>query len=314
MNIRQFLSVVEIKTKIVSVSTFSIALLYVLLAGWQPSLLTVILLFAAVLMVDMGTTAFNSFFDYVKGVDQQSLNREREKVLVHEKVAPGLALIVALSLFAAAAVLGLYFAILRGWPVLLLGAASLAVGLLYSGGPRPISHSPLGELFAGGFLGSVLFLVIAFILAPADIGNAGSSWAVFPWGSWLLYSLPSLLLIASILTVNNTCDLEADRQAGRQTLSILIGRRASEYLIFLLVTVSFVSLLLLAVSGAGGLHPLGAAIPALILPLALHRLGAMCRGGMVQSRKGPSMVGISGIFIWFTLAALCAQGLSLLIR
>jgi 1,4-dihydroxy-2-naphthoate octaprenyltransferase len=304
MTFRQFLAVVEIRTKIVSVSTFSISLAYVFLAGHRPSVAAVLLLFAAVLMVDMGTTAFNSFFDFVKGVDHHSLNREREKVLVHERVAPGAALLTAVGLFTAAALIGVYFAVVRGWPVLILGSASLITGMLYSGGRRPISHTPLGELFAGGFLGSILFMVIQYVLSPT-----GSE----AWGTWLLLSLPSALLIGSILTVNNTCDLEADRTAGRRTLSIIIGREASEYLILALIVGAFAAAAALALSGVGGLHPLGAALPALFALPALATFGTIRRRGMVQERKGPSMGGISRIFALMSFGIISAQLLSLIL-
>ncbi len=303
MTFAQFLSIVEIRTKIVSVSTFLISLLYVYLQGGQPDI-AAILLFASVLMVDMGTTAFNSFFDFVKGVDHQSLNREKEKVLVHQKVPAGAALISALGLFAGAAAIGGYFIITRGWPVLLLGAASLVVGMLYSGGKRPISHTPLGELFAGGFLGSVLFIVVQYILM---------SEAAPRWGLWLLLSLPSALVIASILTVNNSCDLEADKAAGRRTLSIVIGRTASAGVVGVLIAAAFLLLAVLAMENLGGLHPL-ASLPALILLIpAMQRYRKMLAMGLIQKNKGPAMGGISAIFLLFSAAATSGQILSLII-
>lgn len=271
MNLKQFLSVVEIRTKIVSVSTFAIALIYIPLQGHSLSVLPTLLLFTSVLMVDMGTTAFNSFFDYMKGVDHRSLNREKEKVLVHEGVPAGAALIVAAGLFAGASLIGLYFVITRGWPVLVFGAASLLTGIFYSGGRRPISHSPLGELFAGGFLGSVLFLVIQYILTPVA-GPADP----LPWGLWLLLSLPSALIAS-------------------------------------LITASFAVIVLLAVLELGGLHRLSASLPVLIYVPAIIEFRKMLKRGLIQETKGPSMGGISRIFVLMTLAVLSAQLMSLLL-
>jgi 1,4-dihydroxy-2-naphthoate octaprenyltransferase len=39
---------------------------------------------------------------------------------------------------------------------------------------------------------------------------------------WL--GLPSSTLIATILSVNNACDIEGDARAGRRTLAIVLGR------------------------------------------------------------------------------------------
>jgi len=53
----------------------------------------------------------------------------------------------ALLAFSCAFVLGVYLVVVGGWPILLLGLVSLVAGAAYSGGPWPISATPLGELF-----------------------------------------------------------------------------------------------------------------------------------------------------------------------
>ena len=92
--------------------------------------------------------------------------------------------------------------------------------MLYNFGPRPISHTPFGELAAGGFLGAVLFLLSFYLQAGRLTAEA------------VMRSLPLLLLVASILTVNNTCDIQGDRAAGRRTLSIVVGPRWGEALVY----------------------------------------------------------------------------------
>lgn len=301
MTFRQFLSLVEIRTKIVSLSTFFIAALYIFLGDTPVDPIRLLLLFTAVLMVDMGTTAFNSFFDFYKGVDSRELKREQEKVLVYQGVAPGAAFLTAAALFAAAGAIGVYLVYLTGWPLLILGVLSLFTGILYSGGPRPISHTPLGEIFAGGFLGMVLFVIVRMVLEDPVIT-----------ASEMLPGLPSTMLIAAILTVNNSCDLEADREAGRKTLSILIGRRASAVLILLLVLGAYSLQTWFAFARVGGMQPaaaipvLAAAVVSMIIYIRMLRLG------LVQSRKGPSMQGISRIFLLFTLSVLIGGGISMI--
>ena len=53
----------------------------------------------------------------------------------------------ACACFGLSALLGLYLVAVGGWPILLLGAASIAAGWGYTGGPWPIAYTPLGELF-----------------------------------------------------------------------------------------------------------------------------------------------------------------------
>lgn len=292
-----FLRIVEIRTKIVSVSTFSLALLSSLwVLGSVPWHLAV-LLFIAVLAVDMGTTAFNTFFDFEKGVDAAETNRETDKVLVHNRVAPGYALITGLGLFAFAAVLGLFLVLWTGWPLLVLGAASLLVAFLYSGGPKPISSTPWGEFFAGFFLGTVLWVVVFYVMAAPD------RWLPEYWWKVPLFSLPSALFIASILTVNNCCDREGDARAGRKTIAILLGPRGN-VLVLLQPLVAYLSLGLLAVFQVLPLTFLVAALlgPALTIPL----WRAMFRRGFQHATKGPNMGAVSQTFLVYTLVSVAA--------
>ena len=292
-----FLRIIELRTKIVSVSTFCLATLscfwFVGSIPWTKATL----LFAAVLAVDMGTTAFNTFFDYERGVDLADTNREEDKVLVHKRVPPGYALLTALGLFSFAAVLGLFLVLWTGWPLLVLGVASFSVAFLYSGGTRPLSSTPWGELLAGLFLGTVLWVVVFFVL------TAPVSWTVDDWWRVPLISLPSFFFIASILVVNNCCDREGDAAAGRRTLAILWGGK----------TTSLVVILPLAAYAASGVLSVLGFLPwtflisdvlAVILSIPLWR-GTFHRG-FSHSTKGSNMGSVTKTFLLYTLTSILA--------
>lgn len=287
-----FLRIVEIRTKIVSVSTFLLALGSALwLFGTVPWHL-IGLLFVAVLAVDMGTTAFNTFFDYERGVDAPETNREADKVLVHRRTPPGYALLTGLGLFAFAAVLGLFLVLWTGWPLLILGAASLWVAFFYSGGKKPISATPWGELFAGFFLGTVLWAIVVFVAGYPE------HWTADLWWRVPLLSLPSFLFIASILTVNNCCDRDGDALAGRRTLALLWGPRANA-LVLLLPLLAYAAL---GVLGATGFLPWTFLVVALAGPaLTIPFWRAMFHRGFSHATKGPNMGAVSQTFLIYTL-------------
>lgn len=294
MTLKTFLHIVELRTKVVSVSTFVLATCSALwLLGSIPWYLAG-LLFVAVLAVDMGTTAFNTFFDFERGVDVAATNRETDKVLVHQKTPPGYALIIALGLFGFASVLGLFLVLWAGWPLLVLGAVSLVVAFLYSGGKRPISSTPWGEFFAGFFLGTILWVVVVYVL------SAPGRWPVDYWWRVPLLSVPSFLFVASILTVNNCCDREGDLLAGRRTLAILWGPRTN-LLILVLPLLAYVTL---GILGATGFLPWTFLVVAVAGPaLTIPTWRAMFHRGFDHQTKGPNMGAVSRSFLLYTLVS-----------
>ncbi len=288
MTLRDFLAVVEIRTKLVSVSALAIGTVYAWYDTGRVRPIPLVLVVIAALSVDMGTTAFNSFFDYARGVDSWLFNREKDKVLVHQGVAPAHAFLISVALFAVAAGLGIALAVLVHPVLILVGIASMAVGLLYNAGPLPISHTPVGELFAGGFLGTVLVLI-----AYSVHGHT-------PDASAFLVSCPSWLFVASILTTNNTCDIQGDRAAGRKTLSVLLGRRAGAGIIVALGVAAYGVAALL---GAVGVLPV-TVLPAAGLSAAVSApiYVRMLRRGFSHETKGLSMRSILRAFLLYTVA------------
>lgn len=283
MTFRQFSGIVELRTKIVSMGTFALGLLY---AAWRHGAVSTpkaALVGAAALAVDMGTTGFNSYFDWYRNVDDPRYNREDGKVIVHEGVSPGAALAVSAACYAVAMILGLVLAFVSGPAILALGAASLLVGFLYSAGPRPISSTPLGELFAGGFLGPVFFVVTVFAVSGRLEARD------------LLAALPQGLVIAAILSVNNACDLEGDRAAGRRTIAVLLGPKRAAWPIYLELIAAVAAWTALSLAGVlpPSSWPHGIALGLILAP----RMRAMARRGYSHETKGANMGAISAVFL-----------------
>jgi 1,4-dihydroxy-2-naphthoate octaprenyltransferase len=295
IGVHDFLQIVDIRTKIVSLSSLAIGTAYAvyLTHSFSPGLFVAMLL--ATLFVDMGTTGFNSYYDFVHGVDTVDTDVEKSKALVQRGIDPTAALRISWLLFGLAGVVGLALGALVDWRLVLAGGACMIVALLYSGGPVPIARLPVGEIFAGGLLGLLLIVIAAFVQARS----------VDPRVVWL--GLPSSTLIATILSVNNLCDVEGDARAGRRTLAIMLGRARAERMIHL----QAVATLLLAVA----LVPLGVLPASALLPIAVAaRIGwrafiAMHRRGYSHATKAASMGSISVVFVVYTLAVLSGIGL-----
>jgi 1,4-dihydroxy-2-naphthoate octaprenyltransferase len=295
--IGDFLRIVDIRTKIVSVSSLLIG------SGWalatapdRFSWALFALMAAATLAIDMGTTGFNSYFDFISGVDTKASDQERFKALVQRDLDPRIARDLSFALYALAVPLGLAIAARAGWGVAATGAACMVFAYYYSGGPSAISRTPVGEFFAGGLLGSVLIGVAAFIHTQRlDLAT-------------VLVGIPSSLVIAAILSTNNACDRVGDAQAGRHTLAIALGPERAHWPIFALVTAGFAAIVAL---GVFGVVPLAAltpmALPALI---AARTLAHMKLRGWSHGTKAPNMGGISLVFLLFTACLLASFALA----
>ena len=290
------LQIVDIRTKIVSLSSLAIGTAYAAYAtrAFSPELFAAMLL--ATLFVDMGTAGFNSYYDFLQGVDTRDTDLEKFKALVQRGIEPAVALRIAWLMFGLAAVAGLVIGALVDWRIVPVGAVCMLVALLYSGGPVPISRLPIGEVFAGGLLGWVLIVLAAFV-------QAGT---LDPRVAWL--GLPSTTLIATILSVNNACDSEGDRRAGRRTLAIVLGRERAE----LMIRLQLAATLLLAAA----LVPLAVLPRSALVPLALaglfggREVARMHRRGFSHATKAANMGGISAAFAVYTLAILLSVGMA----
>ncbi len=291
--------IVELRTKIVSLSSLAIGTLWAA-AGGAFSWKTFALMLAATLCVDLATAGFNSYYDYRAGVDTPESDVDGYKVLVQRGIDPKIALVIASALFGLAVVFGLALGARVGWEVIGVGVVCMAIAWGYSGGPWPIARMPVGEVFAGGALGLVLITLSVYVQSHTIDAQT------------LALGMPSTLIIAAILAANNACDRVGDAAAGRRTLAIVVGERGAVRVTEALVGAGFAFALVLV---AVRVLPLFAAVPLVAsAALAAKLLTAMRARGYSHRTKGPTMGGISAIFIAYTASVAGSLALELVLR
>lgn len=163
------------------------------------------------LLVQVGTNFANDYYDFVKGADTADRVGPRRAV-ASGLVAPGVMRAAMITVFAAAFALGLTLLAYGGWPLLVIGVASIACGVAYTGGPYPLAYHGLGDLFVFIFFGLVATGATAFVQtgewsAAAFVAGAGVG-----------------ALATNILVANNYRDVETDAKAGKRTLLVRWGR------------------------------------------------------------------------------------------
>lgn len=202
--------------------------------------------------IQVGTNLSNDYSDARRGADAED-RLGPVRVTAGGLVPPRQVLMATYASFAAAVLVGLYLVYVAGWELLLVGAASILAGVLYTGGPRPYGYEGLGEVFVFLFFGVVAVSGTYFVQTKE-----------LDWEA-LALAVPVGLLAASILVVNNVRDLETDRRAGKRTLAVRLGRARTRTLFAAIVYLAYPCALVTWVAG-----PLKAWLwlPWLSLPLA----------------------------------------------
>jgi 1,4-dihydroxy-2-naphthoate octaprenyltransferase len=139
-----------------------------------------------------------------------------------------------------------------------VGAAARAAAWFYTGGKRPYGYYGLGEVFVFIFFGLVATAGTTYMLAGTVNQEA--------WYGAVIAGL----IACAVLMVNNIRDAAADKQAGKRTLAVLLGRIVSRILFCVLLLVPFGILAVLAVFypfAWFGMFALLAALPACVIVL-----------------------------------------------
>jgi 1,4-dihydroxy-2-naphthoate polyprenyltransferase len=215
------------------------------------------------LLLQVGTNYANDVFDFLKGADGP------DRVGPTRAVAAGLlqpreVLGAMAATFLASVAVGAYLVAVGGWPILAIGLAGIAAGILYTGGPWPLGYHGLGDLFVFVFFGPVAVGGTYYVQAGAP--SAAVLWAGVALG----------LLATAILAVNNLRDIASDTRAGKRTLSVRFGRRASRVYYTALLLLAYVIVVLQARSFAA------------LLPLATLPIAARL-AGLVWTEEGPTL-------------------------
>ncbi len=192
------------------------------------------LAFAAALLgalfIQVGTNLSNDYSDARRGADtEERLGPVR--VTAGGLVPPRQVLIATYASFGLAILFGVYLIYVAGPVLLLIGAASILAGVLYTGGPRPYGYEGFGELFVFTFFGLV-----------AVTGSYYVQRVSLEWEAVAL-AVPVGLLASAILVVNNVRDLDTDRQAGKRTLAVRLGRERTRRLFAAMVALAYLTAL-----------------------------------------------------------------------
>ena len=215
---------------------------------WSFALLSLVVSLA----LQVGVNYANDYSDGVRGTDEKRVGPLR--LVGSGLVSPNAVKRAAFIAFGVAAIVGLIIALATSLWLVVIGAACIGAGWLYTGGPKPYGYMGLGELFVFVFFGLV--------------ATCGTMFAVTQHITLLCVyaSIAVGCLAVALLVINNLRDIPGDSEVGKVTLAVRLGDKNTRLLFNLLFVACGVAIVLCAVSRRGsivGLLGLAVAVPAI---------------------------------------------------
>lgn len=217
-----------------------------------------IIAFLGGLASHVAVNVLNDYIDYKSGLDLKVIHTPfsgGSGILPGKKMSPLAVLVLGLVSFLITIGVGIYFLTVRGWEILLSGLPGLLLVGLYT---QTLTRHPLLCLLAPGLgFGPCMVLGTYYVLQGCYDLNA------------IAASLVPGFLVSNLLLLNQFPDVEADRDAGRRHLPVLIGKTRSARVYAALALSTYVWIIITVFTG---LLPLPTLLALLPLPLALKTI------------------------------------------
>ena len=247
------------------------------LAAHEPAAVSWTVFFCALfgaVLIQIATNLINDALDFKKGADNGErlgpIRVTQAGLMSAEGVmrAAWICLVVA-------ALCGIPLLYRGGWPMLVVGLASIVAAYAYTGGPYPLAYHGLGELFVVVFFGFVA------------VGGTFYAHSLQLTPSALLAGFAAGALAAVLLVINNLRDVNGDRRSNKKTLAVRFGERFARAEIVFFVLSPFAALVWLAWLR----EQYALMLPLVALPLAFMLLARALRARGVELNRCLAMAG-----------------------
>jgi 1,4-dihydroxy-2-naphthoate polyprenyltransferase len=208
--------------------------------------------------LQVGVNYANDYSDGVRGTDDVRVGPTR--LVAGGLASPSAVKRAALLSFAVAAVAGLVVAVSTSLVLLVVGAAAIAAGWFYTGGPRPYGYLGLGEVFVFVFFGLVATSGTTFVAIESVTALS------------LVMGCAVGSLACALLVVNNLRDIPTDRDVGKRTLAVRLGDRRTRWFYVALIIAAF------GLSAIGGIWRLPVLLGLVATPLAIRPVRSVLGG------------------------------------
>ncbi len=241
MNLSQFFALIRPRTLTAAFSpvVLGAAMGATQFAPTQPIGLSIIYtlgILICVLSAQIAANIWNEYFDFKSGLDLTQAAGNSGSI-VRDGISPAIIKRWGYMTTILPLILGIALAKAVTWWYIPVGMLCILTSILYSGGPKPISRTPFGELASGLAMGFAIVGIILF------------AWTHTLHWTYLIPAVPSTILIGAIMMTNNLRDFTNDANHGRRTLVILLGRERGLQLLQGLFLISSLWILIWTILG-----------------------------------------------------------------
>ncbi|MFT8352538.1 prenyltransferase [Clostridium saccharoperbutylacetonicum] len=248
MSFKTIIKLMDIKTLVAGLVPVILGSIYSQYAFKRVNIVYFLLLAFAMILIQGATNMINDYFDFKRGADVNKSSDE--KALISGEVTTKGVLTIIFFYQLIAFIIGVFIASQTSYYILLIAILGGTISILYAFGPMPISYTPIGEIVSGLTMGIGITTTVIYI--QSGVFNL----------STILVAIPTAFFIGTILLTNNLSDIVEDKEAGRKTLPIILGKKNAEKLWMFNVVILFLLTLGLVLIN---IYPLIILIPVTLL-------------------------------------------------
>ena len=231
----------------------------------------------------------NDYYDFKSGVDSLDKGRQFKKgseILLKDGLSYSWVRRSIVGSLAATLIIGVYFILAVDWRMLFFGLAGMLIAYFYTAPPVKLGYRGFGEV-ASGFGSGPLPVIGTYFLLTHQISIDA-----------IVASIPVGILVASILYIGNVPDADADRQVGKKTISVRLGRRAVRVLGPVFYGVTYLTIMIGVIAGW---FPVWSIIALLTIPLAIKLLRLTSKFYDDIPRYAPAIMMTVKVFAYTTI-------------
>ena len=220
-----------------------------------------LLILAFGVCTQLASNLFNDYFDSRSGADEANVEFVppftggsriiQEELLKRREVFIGGTIFLTIAVF-----IILYLTVICGWIIFILGVMGLIIGITYTAPPLKLSYRGLGEIAIGISFGPLPLLAAYYVQTQTII-----------WELIFMSFLPAFLIVL-VVVINAFPDYQGDKDAGKRTLVVRMGRKTAAKLYVILLAFPYAFVVITVILGVMSWYAL--------IALSTIPLGLLC--------------------------------------